>query len=118
MRYTSGGRARSQAFGIAANRRYQSGGEWQEVTSFFDVVAWANLGENVAQSLDKGDRVVVTGRLEQRLWENDAGEKRSKIEITADEVGASLRFANLSIEKLARVSHHPSQSPDEEEPIP
>ena len=58
LRFTTGGQAVA-SFGIAVNRRYQQNGEWQEQTSFFDVVAWAQLGENAAASLNKGARVIV-----------------------------------------------------------
>ena len=92
LRFTTGGRAVAN-FGIAVNRRYQVNNEWQEQTSFFDVVAWAQLGENAAASLSKGARVIVNGRLEQRSWETQDGEKRSKVEIIADEIGPSLRWA-------------------------
>ena len=86
IRFTTGGRGVA-SFGLAVNRRYQSNGEWQEQTSFFDVVAWGTLGENAAASLSKGTRVVVYGRLEQRSWETENGEKRSKVEVIADELG-------------------------------
>ena len=76
LRYTSGGRGVA-SFGLAVNRRYQVNGEWQEQTSFFNVVAWGTLGENAAASLNKGTRVVVFGRLEQRSWETQDGEKRT-----------------------------------------
>ena len=72
LRYTSGGRGVA-SFGLAVNRRYQVNGEWQEQTSFFNVVAWGTLGENAAASLNKGTRVVVYGRLEQRSWETAGG---------------------------------------------
>ena len=103
LRYTSGGRGVA-SFGLAVNRRYQSNGEWQEQTSFFDVVAWGTLGENAAASLSKGTRVVVYGRLEQRSWETENGEKRSKVEVIADELGPSLRWAKAEIEKIARTT--------------
>ena len=61
LRYTTGGRGVA-SFGLAVNRRYQQNGEWQEDTSFFNVVAWGDLGENAAASLNKGHRIVVTGR--------------------------------------------------------
>ncbi len=51
---------------MAVNRRYQVNGEWQEQTSFFNVVAWGTLGENAAACVNKGTRLIVTGRLEQR----------------------------------------------------
>ena len=68
LRFTTGGRGVA-SFGLAVNRRYQQNGEWQEQTSFFNVVCWGDLGENAATSLTKGSRVIVTGRLEQRSWE-------------------------------------------------
>ena len=101
LRYTTGGRAVT-SFGLAVNRRYQVNNEWQEQTSFFDVVAWAQLGENAASSLSKGARVIVTGRLEQRSWETQDGEKRSKIEVIADEIGPSLRWATAQVERTDR----------------
>jgi len=101
LRYTTGGRAVT-SFGLAVNRRYQVNNEWQEQTSFFDVVAWAQLGENAAASLSKGARVIVNGRLEQRSWETQDGEKRSKVEIIADEIGPSLRWATAQVERTDR----------------
>jgi single-strand DNA-binding protein len=90
IRYTRAGQATAQ-LGIAVNRRWQdrTTQEWQESTSFFDVLCCRDLAENVALSLTKGMRVVVTGRLEQRSWETDEGEHRSKVEIAADEIGPS-----------------------------
>ena len=103
IRYTREGQATAQ-LGVAVNRRWQdrTTQEWQESTSFFDVVCWRDLAENVALSLTKGMRVVVTGRLEHRTWETEEGEHRSKVEITADEVGASLRFATADVHKVER----------------
>jgi len=101
LRYTTGGKAVAN-FGLAVNRRYQQGGEWQDDTSFFDVTAWGDLGENIAHSVSKGQRVTVTGRLDQRSWETDAGEKRYKIEIVASDVAASMQFATLKITKTVR----------------
>jgi single-strand DNA-binding protein len=101
LRFTSGGRGQAQ-FGLAVSRRYQVNNEWQEQTSFFNIVAWGTLGENAAASLSKGTRVIVTGRLEQRQYETKEGEKRSVVEIIADEIGPSLRWAQASIERIAR----------------
>ena len=72
LRYTTGGRGVA-SFGLAVNRRYQVNGEWQEQVSFFNVVAWADLGENAAASLHKGNRVMVMGRLEQRSYDTREG---------------------------------------------
>jgi single-strand DNA-binding protein len=99
IRYTSGGRAQV-SFGLAVNRRYQVNNEWQEQTSFFNVVAWGTLAENVAASLTKGSRAVVTGRLEQRTYETKEGEKRNVVEVIADEIGPSLRWARAEVERV------------------
>jgi single-strand DNA-binding protein len=103
LRYTNSGQTRA-TFGVAVNRRWQNRqtNEWEEATSFFDVVCWGDLGDNVSDSLPKGSRVIVTGRLEQRSWETDNGEKRSKVEIIADEVGPSLRWATATVNKTER----------------
>src|SRR5271156_231296 len=105
IRYTRDGQATTQ-LGVAVNRRWQDRAtqEWHEATSYFDVVCWRDLAENAALSLAKGMRVVVTGRLEQRAWETDEGEHRSKVEITADEIGPSLRFATADVQRTQRHS--------------
>jgi single-strand DNA-binding protein len=103
LRYTPSG-AGVASFGLAVNRRYQQNGEWQEQVSFFNIVAWAELGENAAASLNKGMRVIVTGRLEQRSYETKDGDKRSVTEIRADELGPSLRWAQAQVERISRDS--------------
>lgn len=103
--HTSSGKSRT-TFGLAVNRRWRDpqSQEWQEVASFFDVVCWNDLADHVEASLAKGTRVVVTGRLEQRSWDTDAGERRSKIEVIADEVAPSLRWATAVVAKVERYS--------------
>ncbi|MGH9121716.1 MAG: single-stranded DNA-binding protein [Acidimicrobiales bacterium] len=103
LRFTSSGQS-TASFGVAVNRRWQNRQtqEWEEQTSFFDVVCWGQLAENVAQSLGRGSRVLVDGRLDQRSWETQEGDKRSKVEITADEVAPSLRWASATITKNER----------------
>ena len=66
------------------------------------MVCWRELAENVALSLVKGSRVLVTGRLDQHVWETELGERRSRVEISAEEVGASLRFATVEVTRTAR----------------
>jgi single-strand DNA-binding protein len=74
------------SFSLALNRSYKdASGEWKEATDYVDVVAWANLGERVAQYVTKGRRVLIQGRLQSRSWEQD-GAKRSKVEILANDV--------------------------------
>lgn len=103
IRYTRDGQANA-TFGLAVNRRWQPRGseEWEEATSFFDVVCWRDLAENVALSLVKGSRVVVMGRLDQHVWETELGERRSRVEITAEDVGPSLRFATAEVTRSER----------------
>jgi len=88
LRFTASGQAKAN-FGIAVNRRWQNrqSQEWEEATSFFNVVCWGDMGENVG---------------EQRSWETEQGEKRSIIEIVADEVGPSLRWATAEVKKNDR----------------
>lgn len=101
LRYTTSGRSVA-SFGLAVNRRYQQNGEWQEQTSFFNIVCWGDLGENVAATLTKGARAIITGRLEQRSWETQDGDKRSVVEVIADECGPSLRWATAQVERTER----------------
>lgn len=101
LRFTTGGRG-TASFGLAVSRRYQVNNEWQEQTSFFNVVAWGTLAENAAASLNKGHRVIVTGRLEQRSYDDKEGQKRTIVEIVADEIGPSMRWARAEIEKIGR----------------
>ena len=104
LRFTNGGQA-VLSFGIAVNRRWQNKAtqEWEEQVSFFDIVAWRDLANNSAESLTKGDRITVTGRLEQRSWDDkNTGDKRSKIEIVADEVAPSLRWATAQVTRNER----------------
>jgi single-strand DNA-binding protein len=105
LRFTPSGQA-TTTFGVAVNRRWQNRQtqDWEEQTSYFDVVCWAQMAENAAQSLTRGARVVVSGRLDQRSWETQDGDRRSKIEITADEVAPSLRWATVTITKNERRS--------------
>jgi single-strand DNA-binding protein len=103
IRYTKEGQA-TTLFGVAVNRRWQDREtrEWEESTSFFDVVCWRELAENAALSLAKGMRVTVTGRLEQRSWETEEGERRSKVEIVAEDIGPSLRYATAEVQRTER----------------
>lgn len=82
--------------GVAVNRRWKNKqDEWEEEVSFFDVNAWGELADNVAASLAKGSRVIVSGRLEQQSWENKEGQKQSKVVLVADDIGVSLRKAQV-----------------------
>jgi len=103
LRYTPTGAAVVK-LGVAVSRRVRDeSGQWKDAdTSFFDVTAWRSLAENVAESLAQGNRVVVTGRLRTSSWETAEGEKRSRVEIEADEVAPSLRWATAKVERQSR----------------
>lgn len=105
LRFTNSGMAIC-AFGLAVNRRWPSRstpGEWEEKVSFFDVVAWGQFGENVAESVGKGNRVIVCGRLDQQTWEDkDTGKNRSKIEVVAESIGPDLKWATTVVTRNER----------------
>ena len=103
LRFTNTGQP-TASFGLAVNRRWQNRQtqEWEEQTSFFDIVCWREMAENVSETLAKGTRVIVSGRLEQRSWETPEGDKRSRVEVIADELGPSLRWATAQIAKNER----------------
>ncbi len=94
LRFTPSGAAVAN-FGVAWNKKGYDGKE--DEVSFFDVTCWRQLAENVSESLTKGSRVVVYGRLEQRSWQTQDGDKRSKIEIIADDVAPSLKWASAQL---------------------
>ena len=102
LRFTPSGVALAK-LRVAVNRRWRDqNDEWQEDTSFFTGTCWRDMAENVAESLQKGSRVILTGRLQQRSWENQDGDRRSVVEVTVDEIGPSLRWATASVDKTTR----------------
>ena len=102
LRFTPSGVALAK-IRMAVNRRWRGqDGEWQENTSFFGGTVWREQAEQVAESLQKGMRIIVSGRLEQRSWETEQGDKRSIIEIQIDEVGPSLRWATATVNRTQR----------------
>lgn len=103
LRFTAGGMA-TVRIGLAVNyrRRNQQTQEWDETVSFLNVVAFRDLAENAAESLTKGTRVLVTGRLEVREYETKEGEKRQSVEVIADEIGPSLRWATATVARTER----------------
>src|SRR5687767_5427146 len=103
LRYTPNGAAVAN-FRVAVSRRYKDeAGNWKDgETSYFTVNAWRSLAENVAESLTRGTRVVVAGRLQMRSWETQEGDKLTVVEIEADEIGPSLRWATAKVERQGR----------------
>jgi single-strand DNA-binding protein len=90
--------------GIASGRRFQKDDEWQEETSFFDITLWRDLADNVAESLSKGDAVLVAGRMKQREYEKD-GQKRIAWDLEVDSIGPDLRWATAAVTRTQRSSN-------------
>lgn len=119
LAYTGGGQAYAR-FGIAQNRRYKKKGsdDWTDDPNFFNVTVWGELAEHLADSVSKGDRVNVIGRLEWQKWEKD-GEEKTAIQIVADAVSPDLRWATAAVTKSEKTggSGHGSSSRDDVPPI-
>jgi single-strand DNA-binding protein len=102
LRFTPSGVAMAK-IRVAVNRRWRDkNNEWQEETSFFGGTCWREAAENVAESLQKGARVIIAGSLEQRSWETQDGDRRSIVELRIDEIGPSLRWATASVTRTAK----------------
>ncbi|MED5393107.1 MAG: single-stranded DNA-binding protein [Actinomycetota bacterium] len=107
LRYIPNGTAVTN-FGLAWNLRKQNG---EEEAMFFNVTCWRSLAENVAESIGKGARVIVTGRLDYRSYETQEGDKRNVVEIQAEEIGPSLQWATADVERNARTDGGGSAAP-------
>lgn len=104
LKYTQTGRPIC-SFSVAVSRRWKDKTEtWQEESSFFDVDAWGELGENIAASCPKGTRIVVMGDMRQRSYEDRNGDKRTTWSINATAAGPDLRWATAGVERIARES--------------
>lgn len=103
LRYTTSGRGVT-SFSLAINRRWKNKttDEWDEETTWLNVVAWGDLGENVAASLTKGNRAIVNGRISVRSYDDREGNTKYITEIVADNIGAELRFASAVVERTKR----------------
>ena len=104
LRFTPAGQPVAN-FRVASTPRYNdnSTGEWKDGDSLFlTCTVWRQAAENVAESLTRGMRVIVTGRLKQRSYETREAEKRTVYELEVDEVGPSLRNASAKVAKVAR----------------
>jgi len=106
LRFTPSGQPVA-SFRVASTPRYKDSqtGEWKDGESLFlTCVAWRQMAENVAESLTRGTRVIVSGKLRQRSYETKEGEKRTVYELTVDEVGPSLRNASAKVTRATRSS--------------
>lgn len=116
LHFTPSGRARL-VLQIACNDRYldKSTGEWKDADAFFTRVgAWGDLAERIADSVSKGQRVIVTGSFRSRSWDDaTTGEKRYATEFQADDLGLSCRWAQVSARKVTGSRQgHPEQAPE------
>ncbi len=106
LRYTPSGQAVAR-FSVASTPRFRdnTSGEWKDGDPLFlSCDVWRQAAENVAETLQRGMRVIVQGRLRQRSYETREGEKRTVYEVTVDEVGPSLRYASAKVTKTTRSS--------------
>jgi single-strand DNA-binding protein len=88
---------------VQSRRPVADGNGWEDgPTTYHNVTVWGGTAENLAESLSRGDRVLVVGRLEQRSYQTDAGEARTAWDVTADEIGASMRYAVARPTKASR----------------
>jgi single-strand DNA-binding protein len=95
VRYTEAGIARTML-------RVAVSGRWEQEASFFTVIVWRDQAEHAAESLAKGSRVVVIGRLQQRSWTAEDGGARQAVDVVADELGPSLRWATATTTRATR----------------
>ncbi|WP_420077037.1 single-stranded DNA-binding protein [Streptomyces sp. JL3001] len=104
LRFTPSGAALVKFAVASTPRRYdKASGQWQDGTAMFlRCTAWRDLAQHIAESLTKGMRVVVTGRLRQHNWQNDQGENRSMLGLEVDDIGPSLQFATAKVERVQR----------------
>lgn len=106
LRYTSSGAAVAK-FRVASTPRTldRASGEWKDGEALFlSCTVWRQVAEHVTESLRRGSRVIVQGRLKQRTYETSQGEKRTVIDLDVDEIGPSLRYATAKVQKMARSS--------------
>ena len=105
LKYLASGMAITE-FGVAVNERVKNKdtGKWEDGdASFFDCTVFGDMAENVAESIDKGTRVIVKGRLKMDSWEDkETGAKRTKIKVIVDDMGPELRWATAQVQKITR----------------
>jgi single-strand DNA-binding protein len=106
LRFTSSGAAVAK-FRVASTPRFmdKTSGEWKDGEPLFlSCTVWRQVAENVAESLSRGSRVIISGRLRQRTYETKEGEKRTVIDLEVDEIGPSLRYATAKVQRMSRSS--------------
>lgn len=115
LRFTPSGTAVANFTVASTPRRFdKASGGWKDGEAIFiRCTAWRQLAENLAESLTRGQAVIVTGRLESNSYETREGEKRTSLQLQVDEVGASLKFATVKVSKADRKSADRGSSTDD-----
>lgn len=118
VRFTASGAAVANFTVASTPRKFDKAtGQWQEQEALFlRCSCWRQLAENVSESLTRGQRVVVQGRLRQRSYENRDGEKRTVVELEVDDVGPSLRWATAEVRKADRSGPSTPAAPSGSDP--
>lgn len=119
MRFSAKGKAVT-TFAVVTSRRVKNEdrGEWEDRdTTFWDCVAFGDLAENIAESLEKGAAVIVTGSAYQEEWEDKQGQKRRSLKVMTDDVAPSLRYASAKVKRAERnADRQQPQKPADEDP--
>jgi single-strand DNA-binding protein len=109
VRFTPAG-TQVGSFRLAVTPRVREGDQWKNgETSYFTVTCWRDLASHAAESLSKGDRAVVIGRLKTRAWETPEGERRSVVEVEAEELGPSLKWATATPQRTRKAGNDPGK---------
>jgi single-strand DNA-binding protein len=111
LRFTAQGKAVAN-FTVAESKRVKDGNDWKDgPTTFWKCSLWDTAAENLTESMSRGQRVIVVGEVAQRSYETREGEKRSVFEVTASEVGPSVKWATAKVEKVGK---KPAPKPEDD----
>jgi single-strand DNA-binding protein len=117
LRYTPNGAAVTK-FGLAVNRKYKQGDEWKKDACFVDITVWGKSAENCAEYLTKGKMVLIEGRLQFQQWETEDGQKRSKLDVVANNVQFMSSNNKPKGEGGASQEGHVDDMPESDDDIP
>ena len=119
LRYTASGRAACSLPLVFSKRKKNDAGKWEDAGSMFvRGTAWEQLGEHCAESLQKGDEVIVTGELSVREYERNDGSKGQSLELNVYAAGPSLRFNTVTVNRVERGSSKPQAAAEDPWPNP
>lgn len=109
LKFVKGSGQAFARFSVADNYSWPSknGGDRESKVSYIDCIVWGAIAENIVESLGKGDRVIVVGRIDQQSWETEDGERRNKLELDVDAIGPDLRFATAEVSKVSSGDSRP-----------